>query len=107
MAVKYRKQVEFPQPFIPGASELGIKDPFGATLDQAGGGPEQIVGGGGGGGIPDLDVVRAKDGTVISTGTETLTIGGKSIYWVQYEGVTSGVRTWHLKLASLPYSTEL
>ena len=105
---KYKKQVQFPQPFIPGTLEVGIKDPFGATIRSPGtGGLQQVSGGGGGGAFPDLAVVNGITGAVIDAGTETLSAGGKNIVWVQIRMNVNGTAGYMLVLGSLGYPTSL
>lgn len=45
---RYKKQAQFPQPFIPGPFDVTIKDPFGSTLSPSGGGGPEMAGVGGG-----------------------------------------------------------
>jgi len=111
MSANYPTDVPFPEPFIPGIMPAGkasaLTDPFG-NLDQAGAGVTlPPTGGGSGLDLTQLAVRRATTGAIIVPGTVTLTIAGKDICWVQYQGVINGANSNHLKLASLPYQTAL
>ena len=106
----YNKDVPFPSPFLPGETGQNVSDPFGVLnrkpalsrpMSQGGGG------GGGGGGIPDIDVVRAVDGSLIYDGPDTLTVQGKNIVWVQMNVNVNGTAGYMLMLGSLGYTTAL
>jgi hypothetical protein len=104
---RFDKPALFPEAYIPGGRGPEIPDPFGSLMrSTAPGNPQMPVTGGGGGGTPvglDLDVRNGITGAVLSAGTQTLTMFGKSIYWVQMPVNNNGTASSMLFLASLPY----
>lgn len=108
---KFDKPVQFPSAYLPEGKRPDFADPFGNTMRGLDNpklptpGPEGPPGTGGG--IPDLDIRNGVTGAVIDAGTETLTIGGKDIYWVQFRMNSSGAASYVLQLSSLPYATSL
>jgi hypothetical protein len=105
----YNKQVPFPRPYTPGANDrTHVVDPFGNTMRGAAGlvpqSPAPTTGGGGGTTSLDLDVYNGRTLALMSSGTATLTAGGRNIFWIQIDTNNNGTNGFMLVLGSLPYT---
>ena len=107
MSTNYAKNVPFPEPFVPRGAGPGVPDPFGNLMRAADDQLPEMPMPGGGGAFPDLDIRRAVDGSVVATGTNTMTVGGKDIYWIQLNTNVNGTAGFMLVMGSLGYTTAL